>query len=106
MRRWISTLLTALMVVNVIAWPTDALAETYEHDRETIQLADQGSPVGALHTHCNHGCAGHCGHHFQFQASSFSYQPALPFSASAISAASGLSPQHIPTLPFRPPSVA
>jgi len=104
MRRWISSLLTALMVANVIAWPTAVVAETFEHDHEAVQLSDQGAPAESSPAHCKHGCAGHYGHHFQIQASSLSYPPALPFSASAISAASVLSPQHIPTLPFRPPS--
>jgi hypothetical protein len=102
MRRWIATVLTVLMLANVAVWPTAVAAEV-EHEREAIEQSDNGAPAEQGGAHCNHGCAGHYGHHFQLQASSLSYQSAPDVSASAFAASSALPPKFIPTLPFRPP---
>lgn len=102
MRRWISALLTVLMLANVAVWPTAVVAQVIEHDREAIQLDERDAPAGSV-PHCKHGCVGHYGHHFQFQASPFSYQIAPAVSAAIVAAAAALPPKHIPALPFRPP---
>jgi len=106
-RRWISTFLTMLMLANVALGPTAVVAEVLEHEQEAIHLDDKGAPPAESgDAHCKHGCAGHYGHHFQFQVSSSSYLAAPAVSTAVIAVAAAHPPKFIPTLPFRPPLTA
>jgi len=102
MRRWISILLSVLVLTNAAVWPAAVAAEV-EHEREAIQQPEKGIPAEPGGTHCNHLCAGHYGHHFQLQASSLTYQPAPEVSSSAFAASAARPFTFFPTLPFRPP---
>jgi hypothetical protein len=103
MRRWISTLLAALMLANIAAWPAGVLAEVLEHEQEIAQFDTQPPPVEPLPAHCQHGCAGHYGQHFQGQVAAFPFKPRVAVSASIVATPEFFPPQHISTLPFRPP---
>lgn len=68
MRRLFSVLLAVAMLANLAAWPASALAEVLEHQQEQTQLFDPATaPAQPEAAHCHHGCAGHCGQHFQGQ---------------------------------------
>lgn len=104
MRRFISMMMVVLMLANLAAWPSLALSEVLEHDREAVQLVDgPDQPAEPGPAHCQHGCAGHFGQHFQWQTGAISI-----VSLSAISDPVANSPEailalHVPVLPFRPP---
>ena len=102
MRHFVSIVMTLLMLANLAAWPSLALAEVLEHDREVVGL-DAGNPPDDPAAHCQHGCAGHYGQHFQFQIAALPCQPCAAASASKVAIPEFFPRQHIPTLPFRPP---
>ncbi len=102
MRRWISALISALLLANLALWPTVALAQVLEHEREVLAL-DTGNPPAEPATHCRHGCAGHYGQHFQSQVGVVSIVPHLSIAEAVPSAANDNPPRYFPALPFRPP---
>lgn len=103
MRRWIASLLAALMLANVFAWPSVVLAEVLEHDREAAQFDSRspGERTGAAH--CAHGCASHFSQHFQWQAPASPILLCVAFSEPVLSAPEPRFFKHVPALPFRPP---
>lgn len=103
MRRWISTLLAAFMLANLAAWPAGVLAEVLEHEREGAQFDARTPPVEPSPAHCQHGCAGHYGQHFQWQVAAFLFEPRAAISAIVVATPEFFPPQHISALPFRPP---
>jgi len=107
MRRLFSTLLAVAFLANVAVWPSAALAEVLEHQQEQVQLTDPaGTPAEPQAVHCHHGCASHCGQHFQGQPGT----PALAMrdcgTERPTPIARPLVLQHNPALPFRPPLAA
>lgn len=106
MRRWISALLTSLMVANVVAWPSAMLAEVLEHEQEVVQFDAETPPVELSASHCQHGCAGHYGQHFQWQVTATSLESRLAVSDSIAAAIETIPPLYVPALPFRPPLTA
>lgn len=68
MRRLFSTIVAVAVLANLAVWPAAALAEVLEHQQEQARLVDPaGAPAEPAGAHCQHGCAGHCGQHFQGQ---------------------------------------
>lgn len=107
MRRWISSLLAVLMLANLAAWPSLALAEVLEHEREVVQvMVGQDQPVEPSPVHCQHGCAAHFSQHFQWQAASVCILPRPSASDSIVFAPETAFSPHVPILPFRPPLTA
>lgn len=102
MRRWISTLLSALLLANLAAWPAVAFSEVLEHEQEVLGL-DAGNPPAESATHCQHGCASHYGQHFQSQVSVIPIVSPQTIAQTVPAAADYIPPQHFPALPFRPP---
>lgn len=103
-RRLISALLSLLMLVNLAAWPSAALAEVLEHEREGGQFDAQSLPVEPAPVHCPHGCLGHYGQHFQWQVPVVTMEAPVRSTARSIASLPDTPhPQNIPSLPFRPP---
>jgi hypothetical protein len=103
MRRWISTLLTALMLANLASWPSFVLAEVLEHEVKAVQLGGQDQPVEPSPVHCKHGCVGHLSQHFQFQTGAVSIEPRRTVSDDVSIEPDVVCSKHFPVLPFRPP---
>ncbi len=103
MRRWTSALLTVLMLANLAVWPSFALAEVLEHEKEAVQLDSQDRPVEPSPVHCKHGCVGHFSQHFQFQTGAVSIEPRRTVSDNVATEPEVVFPKHFPILPFRPP---
>lgn len=104
MRRWISVLLASLVLANLVAWPSAALSEVLEHELEFAQNDEQIPPVEPAPVHCPHGCMGHYGQHFQWQASVVATDaPARSASSSVVATPATRHPQIFAAQLFRPP---
>ena len=101
-RRFVLIVMTVLLLANLAAGPTVALAELLEHEQEQIQL-DSGKLPAEPGTHCQHGCAGHYGQHFQSQVGVISIVSQLTIRETVPAATDYIPTQHFSALPFRPP---
>ena len=107
MRRWISTLLAALMLANLVAWPSVALAEALQHEHEAADFASPLIPPSEpAPANCQHGCAGHYGHHFHGQVPSMSAAWSSSERDSIEASIQSPLPQDISAPLFRPPLFA
>lgn len=107
MRRLFTILLAYTLLANVTAWPAAALAEALEHQQESVQLtAPESTTPQPAQAHCAHGCAGHCGQHFQGQVSISANPSREQRTEVPAPMVHGAFLQHIPVLPFRPPLAA
>ena len=102
MRRLISVAVAILMLANLAAWPSAVLAEVLQHEQEVVHL-DSGVPLAEPSTHCQHGCAGHYGQHFQWHVASPACEPPAAVSEVLVAKPEFFPLQHIPALPVRPP---
>ena len=104
MRRLFSTLLAMVFLANVAVWPAAALSEVLEHQQEQPQLIDPaGMPLEPNTAHCHHGCAGHCGQHFQGQPDTAAIAIRDCGAELPTPAARTTLPQLSPVPPYRPP---
>jgi len=103
MRRWISALLTSIMLANLAAWPAAVLAEVLEHEKEIAQLEGKTQPAEPSAAHCKHGCVGHLSQHFQFQTGAVSIDLRRTVSDDVATELEVVFQKHFPVLPFRPP---
>ena len=107
MRRLFSTLLAVAFLANVAVWPSAALSEVLEHQREQVQFTDPaGTPAEPQAAHCHGGYASHGGQHFQGQPGT----PAIAMrdcgTERPTPTASSPLLQLDPVPPFRPPLAA
>ena len=104
MRRWFSALLASFVLANLVAWPSAALAEVLEHELEVAQNDARTPPLEPAPVHCPHGCIGHYGQHFQWQASVVPVQAlARTTPGSVLAVPTTRHPQTFASQPFRPP---
>jgi len=107
MRRLFSVLLAVAMLANPAAWPAAALSELLEHQQEQAEFIDPaGTPAEPGTAHCHHGCAGHCGQHFQGQPGTTAIAVRDCGTELPASTACTTLPHRSPVPPFRPPLAA
>lgn len=102
LKRWISLLVLVAMMSSFAGWPTAAVAEMAEHERESLTLGldhsdDSGKPP------CQHGCSGHFSQHFKWQPSATLNLPQGLASEAVLPSIPVLHSSQTTTPPFRPP---
>jgi hypothetical protein len=101
MRSWIVRLLVVAMLANLAVWSSPELAESMEQLSGTSQPLD--APQDSGPDNCQHGCAGHCGSHVQWQAGTLFAFPAAADPVAVPSARYLFLTGAERSLPFRPP---